>query len=85
MYKLIVKYNGYNNNDESGVWDTHEHESECWVKLNVASYKKYMKFSGKFLKLSFFVEKDGVEKEIDYKDALDLWDPKNFVGSDLKV
>lgn len=73
MYKLIVKFNG-----ES--WVNEEYDDEVMVYLSVASYSRSVMVRGRSYMRSFFIEKDGVEKEINYKEALDIWDPKNRVA-----
>ena len=73
MYKLIVVENG-----ESWVYE--EWDEEVMVYLSVASYSKSVRWSGRSYMRTFFIEKDGVRKKIDYKKALDLWGQKNKVG-----
>ena len=72
MYKLIVEWNGKS-------WCMEEYDDEVMVYLSVASYSRSVRERGRSYMRSFFIEKDGVMKKIDYKKALDVWDPKNRV------
>ncbi len=73
MYKLIVEWKG-----ES--WCMEEWDDEVIVYLSVASYSKSVREGGRSYMRSFFIEKDGVKKKIDYEKALDLWGQKNMVS-----